>query len=89
MATTSSNVLLERSVKNRSYFIDAKLVNEANLDKAIACEWNGYYVIAINNRAYILDSRNKSYKDESGSDYIYECYHWDNIPAICFFNSWQ
>lgn len=84
MATTSSNILLERSVKNRSYYIDAKLINEPNLDTAIACEWNGYYVLAINNRAYILDSRNKSYQNQSGSDYIYECYHWENIPAICF-----
>lgn len=84
MATTSSNVLLERSVRNRSYYIDAKLINEPNLDKAVACEWNGYYVLAINSRAYVMDSRNKSYKDESGSDFIYECYHWDNIPANCF-----
>ena len=84
MATTNSNVLLERSVQNRSYFIDAKLINEPNLDRAIACEWNGYYILAVNGRAYILDGRNKTYKSQSESDFVYECYHWDNIPAICF-----
>ena len=84
MATTNSNVLLERSVQNRSYFVDAKLINEPNLDKAIACEWNGYYVLAVNGRAYVLDGRNKTYKSQSESDYVYECYHWENIPAICF-----
>lgn len=84
MAITSSNILLERTVQNRSYFVDAMLIKESNLDTAIGCEWNGYYVLAINGRAYILDSRNKTYQSQSEADFIYECYHWDNIPAICF-----
>jgi len=83
MATTSTNILAERTVRNRSYFVDSHLIKEANLSNAIACEWNGYYVLALNNKAYILDSRNKSYKDQSGSDFVYECYHWENIPAVC------
>lgn len=83
MATTSTNILAERTVRNRSYYVDSQLIKEANLDDAVACEWNGYFVLAVNGRAYILDSRNKSYKDRSGSDFVYECYHWENIPAVC------
>jgi len=84
MATTSNNILAERTVKNRSYFIDSQLIKEGNLNTAIATEWNGYYILAVNGRAYILDSRNKTYKDRIGTDYVYECYHWENIPAVCF-----
>jgi len=84
MATTSTNILAERTVRNRSYHIDPQLTKESNLFDAIATEWNGYYVLAINSRVYILDSRNKSYKNESNSDFVYQCYHWENIPAICF-----
>lgn len=84
MATTSTNILAERTVRNRSYNIDAQLTKEPNLFNAIATEWNGYYVLAVNSRVYILDSRNKSYKNESNSDFVYQCYHWENIPAVCF-----
>lgn len=84
MATTSNNILAERTVKNRSYFIDNQLIKENNLDSAVACVWNGYYILAINDRAYVLDSRNKTYKDRLGTDFVYECYHWNNIPARCF-----
>ncbi len=84
MATTSTNILAERTVKNRSYYVDSQLIKEPNLNTAIACEWNGYYILALNNKAYILDNRNKSYKDRAGTDFVYECYHWLNIPAICF-----
>lgn len=84
MATTSSNILAERTVRNRSYYLDSQLINEANLENAVATEWNGYYILVVNGRAYIMDSRNKTYKNESGSDFVYQCYHWENIPAVCF-----
>lgn len=84
MATTNTNILAERTIKNRSYYIDSQLINEPNMQNAVATEWNGYYVLAVNNKAYILDSRNKAFKNESGSDFVYECYQWENIPAVCF-----
>lgn len=84
MATTSTNLLSERTIENRSYYVDSQLTKEGNLVNAVACEWNGYYILAVNNRAYIMDSRNKTYKNRTGTDFVYECYHWVNIPAICF-----
>ena len=87
-ATTSTNILLERTLRNRSFFIDSKLIKEDNLQNAVATEWNGLYILAINNNAYVLDSKNKSYRhgqnNFTNSDYIYDCYFWNNIPAICF-----
>lgn len=87
MGIYSTNILAERSFKNRSYFVNAQLIKEDNLKNACACEWNGYYIMAVNNRAYILDSKNKAYlkhQSNNTSDYVYECYYWENVPAVTF-----
>ena len=82
---TSTNVAQERTVQNRSYYVDAALTKEQGLENAVATVWDGYYVLAINGHCYILDGKqNKSYRPQSQGDYIYECYHWENVPAICF-----
>ena len=86
MGVYSTNILAERSFKNRSYFVNSKLTKE-KLENACACVWDGYYILAVDGRAYIIDSKNKTYlKHQSNitSDYIFECYYWENIPAIVF-----
>lgn len=84
-AISTNAVTYERTVQNRSYFIDAALTREEGLENAVGVEWNGYYIAAVNGRAYILDGlQEKSYKSKSYGDFVYECYHWDNIPARCF-----
>ena len=84
-AITSNNILAERTIRNRSFFVDSYLTKETNLQNAVACEWNGFYVLCINGVAYVLDGKNKSYKERSiaSYDYNYECYYWTNIPAVC------
>ena len=84
-AITSNNILAERTIRNRSFFVDNYLTKEGNLQNAVACEWNGFYVLCVNNVAYVLDGKNKSYKERStvSNDYNYECYYWTNIPARC------
>ena len=87
LATYTTNVLAEKTLKNRSYFVDAKLTKENNLKEACATVWSGYYLLAVNNSCYVLDSRNKTYRHnqtDGNGDYIYESYHWDNFPARCF-----
>ena len=82
MSVTSTNILAERSLENRSYFINAGLIKENGLENACACEWNGYYVVAVNGRAYILDGRNRTYPaGRTDGEYVFECFTWDNIPA--------
>lgn len=82
---TSSTVTGERSVQNRSYFVDALLTKEPGLQNAVATEWNGYYVLCVNDHCYVLDGKqNKSYKAQSNGDYVYECYYWEDIPARVF-----
>ena len=28
--------------------------------------------------------QNKAYQPQSGGSYVYECYYWENVPAVCF-----
>ncbi|MBP3406544.1 MAG: hypothetical protein J6N18_10605 [Kiritimatiellae bacterium] len=88
-ALTSNEITYTQAVRNRSYFVDAKLTKEPNLKDAIAAVWKGYYVLCVDGRCYILDgNQNKAYKPQSYGEYVYECYYWDNIPAQCFM-VWQ
>ncbi|MDR2515662.1 MAG: DUF2460 domain-containing protein [Christensenellaceae bacterium] len=83
---TSTLIIAERTVANRSFFVDPRLTREAGQAEAVACEWNGIYLLVYpSGNAYILDGRqNKSYKPNSNGEYVYECYHWDSIPARVF-----
>ena len=84
-ALTSSTITAERTVQNRSYYIDAELTREPGLENAAAVQWNGYYLLCLNSRCYILDGRqSKSYQAQSNGNYVYECYYWENVPAVCF-----
>lgn len=84
-AITSNIITAERTVQNRSYYVDSKLTKEESLENTVAVEWNGYAVFAVNSRCYILDGKqNKSYKPQSNAEYVYECYQWENVPAVCF-----
>lgn len=84
-AITSNTITAERTIRNRSFYVDNYLLKEMNLQNAVACEWNGYYILCINNHAYVLDGKAKSYKERAyiAYDYNYECYYWTNIPAVC------
>lgn len=68
---------IQRSLKCRSERINPYLIKEQNLENAISAVWQGYYILAINNHAYIADS------NQDKSDGGYEWYYWDNIPARC------
>lgn len=84
---TSNLITAERTVQNRSFFVDTNLIKEPGLEEAAACEWNGIFIVALpNGNAYLLDGKqNKSYKPKSNNEYVYECYHWTNIPARVWF----
>ncbi len=70
------------TMQNRSYFADAGLCAERDLSQAVAAEWDGRYILAVNGGAYLLDGRQqKTYLARSGGDYVYECFRFENIPA--------
>ena len=79
---TTNNITAMQAVRNRSFYVDAQLTKEADLNDAVAVVWNGYYVLCVNGHCYILDgNQNVAYKPQSYGDYVYESYYWDNFPA--------
>jgi hypothetical protein len=83
-AVTSNAITYERTLQNRSFFVDAKLTKEPNLENAVATVWDNYYLIAVNGNVYLLDSRQKSYTRENPNGFAYECFYWENVNARCW-----
>lgn len=83
-AVTNSMVGTEKVIANRSYQIDAKLTKEKNPQNAVACVWKGFYVLSVNGRCYLLDSRQIVLPKEGEKNSRYECYYWENVAAECF-----
>lgn len=80
-ALTSNAVTFERTVQNRSEYLDFKLTREEGLENAVCCEWQGYFVLAVNGHCYVLDSKQRTAKSRNNSNFVYEGYYWENIPA--------
>lgn len=76
----------EYIVRNRSYLLDKKLLKEPNLNKAVAVQWNRYYILCVNSHCYVLDGRNKANDKNNNTDFLYEGYYWEDVPAVCFAN---
>lgn len=87
-SVTSNLVTEERTLANRSRFIDPRLTREPNLAQAVACSWNGMYLLSmLDGTVYLLDGKqNKVYLENSitGAAYNYEAYHWTNVPAAAW-----
>lgn len=76
----------ERYVYHRSYYIDAKLKQEANLENAVGIANDGKYYLAINDHVYVADSRFKSTNNNSKySNFQYEWFYWTNLPVRIWF----
>lgn len=76
----------ERFADERGYFIKNKLLEEPNLENAVAIVYKGKYYLAINNHVYVADSRYKTKVAEaSNSGFQYEWYYWENVPVRSWF----
>jgi hypothetical protein len=69
---TSSNVRDERNIQHISANVDALLLKEPNLDKAISVDYDRKYWLAVNGKVYIYNYT------------MQEWYIYDNIHASCF-----
>lgn len=83
-AVTSNAITYERTLQNRSYYVDARLTKEPNLENAVAVQWDNYYLLGINGNVYLLDSRQKSVSRDNPNSFVYECFFWDNIFVNCW-----
>ena len=73
-----------RTVRNRSYYINKKLLAEPSLQSAFSFVHNGMYWLGVNGHCYVLDGSQKSSWENTKTNLQYECYYLDNIPAKCF-----
>lgn len=74
----------EKILRNRSYFLDKKLTKEPNLENAVGIQWNRYYILCVNSHCYVLDGRQRANDRNNNTDFLYEGYYWDNVPATAF-----
>lgn len=85
-ATTPMEINGVWYAQKRSYFLDGKLLHESGLVNAKACVWKDFYLLAVGDTVYILDTLQR---DESGvvrsSQYQYECYYFTNVPVRCWY----
>ena len=86
MAITAADLTGEKYSQSRSYFIDNELTAEKSLADAFAYVWRDFYLISTGTgRVYLLDGLQKSYdKNSPYSNFQYECYYWENVPARVF-----
>lgn len=78
----------EKVIRNRSYYLDKKLLAEPDLEKACAVTYRRYYILCVNGHCYVLDGRSRSQDKNNNTDYLYEAYYWENVPATVFY-VWQ
>ena len=68
--------------QKRSFYLDGKLLKEADLSQAVAVAWDEFYMLCVEDRVYILDAAQKDRSGVTrGSEYQYEAYYWTNVPA--------
>lgn len=73
ITTTALNT--EAIISNRSAYINPRLTKEDNLNRAVSTVYRGLYVLSVNGKCYVLDSKN-TYRD-SARNVCYEGYYWD------------
>lgn len=73
-------------IKDRSYFVNGRLLEEIDLDKAYSFVWNGLYLLAVNNHVYVLDGSQRNSWGNQKTNLVYECYFLDNVPAKILFS---
>ena len=86
-AITSSSLTGEKIIQNRSLYLNAQLANEPSLPEAEAAVWQGMYLLAVpEGHVYILNGRQtKTFRSSALSDFVYEGFYWENVPALCWY----
>ena len=81
-ALTTSDVTGERYQQNRSYYIDAVLKEQPELEEAVAFTYNDMYWLCLGDEAYILDGlQSLAEPDQPYATRQYACFNRLNLPA--------
>jgi len=83
-AITSADLTAEKYAQRRSLYLDGALLKEPSLSESFALVYRNYYLLAVDDRVYVLDGTTATYaKDEPHSTYQYEGFLWTGISARC------
>jgi len=82
-ALTSQDITGRELTNSRSFFLNGKLLNETDLDKAFAFVYKDFYILAVNGVLYILDGLQSVQTDKSApySTRQFVGYFRDNVDA--------
>lgn len=93
-AVAGTDASQQRTVQNRSFFVDNRMREEDHKENAVSVVWNNRYLINFpsSGHCYVADARLQTAFNES---FVYEWFYWDNIPAtrfiefdgLCFFGT--
>lgn len=83
-AITPQDITGEKYSQSRSFFLDGSLEKEEGLENAIALVFKDQYILAINNKFYILDGLQATRTDRSEpyATRQYAGFYCTNIPAF-------
>lgn len=76
------NISYEQSVSHKSSLVDSKLINMSNYPFLKVTEFNGYLVVAVDNKIFLADYR-QTFQGVTGTEY--EWYYWElpvNISSM-------
>ncbi len=79
MEGISGDVTTEQFAAHRSSLVDRKLTAEADYEKMVLAEWEGYLFVFIGNHAYLADSRATF---TNGNHIEYEWFYWEMDKAV-------
>lgn len=80
-AVTTQEITFEKYAEVRSFYVNPRLIAE-DLREAVGCVYDNYYYLAVGDRCYVADGRQKVYESNAPmSTFQYEWYYWENVPA--------
>ena len=84
-AITAQDITGEKYGQNRSFYLNGRLLDESNLEKAFAFVYKDMYWLCVNDVAYILDGLQPLQTDKSlpYSTRQYVGFYRTNLPANC------
>lgn len=84
-AITPQDITGERYAQSRSFYLNGWLTKEDNLESAVAVIFDDQYILAINEKLYILDGL-QPIRTDKGAPYAtrqYAGFYCTNVPAAC------
>jgi len=83
-AITAQDITGEKYSQNRSFYLNGSLTKESGMENAVATVYNDMYVLALNNKLYILDGLQATRTDRSDpySSRQYVGFYCTDVPTV-------